>query len=222
MSNPGSQTTPPRPPWAGRLITIDGVDGAGKSTQIQRLVKHLQRSHHDVVSVRDPGSTEVGTRLRELLLNSDLELHRRTEAMLFMASRCEMLETIIEPALASEKTVVSDRFLLSNVVYQSIGSADGRVLGVPADILWQLGRLACGDRQPDLTILLDVPAEVSMARLAQESDRMESRGVDYMRSVREAYLREVPRAGRQHVVLDATQTIDQVSQQILRLLQPNP
>ena len=85
------------------LITLDGIDGVGKSTQIGRLTEHLADLGHDVLQVRDPGSTAIGTKLRALLLDSDLDLHRRTEAMLFMASRCEMIEKTIGPPLRRER-----------------------------------------------------------------------------------------------------------------------
>lgn len=200
---------------SGSFITIDGVDGAGKSTQIQRLADHVRELGRDVVCVRDPGSTNVGTQLRELLLDSDLVMHRRTEAMLFMASRCEMIETIIRPALNDGRVVISDRFLLSTVVYQSIGSADGASPGVDAAKLWQLGRMACDGLDPDLTIVLDMPAETSMSRWTGQADRMESRGIDYMRRVREAYLREVPHCGGQSAVIDADEAIDIVTERVI-------
>ena len=198
----------------GFFITIDGVDGAGKSTQIERLVAHLQASGRDVLSVRDPGSTDVGTKLRSLLLDSDLTMHRRTEAMLFMASRCEMVETILRPAIASGKVVVSDRYLLSTVVYQSIGSTDSGQPGVPADELWQLGRASCGALDPDLTILLDMPADESLSRLPGKADRMEARGIEYMRAVRSAFLRELANAGGQQVTINASPPADEVWQAI--------
>ena len=139
------------------FVTVDGIDGAGKSTQIDRLVCHLRKNGCDVITVRDPGSTEIGQRLRSLLLDSNLKMHRRTEAMLFMASRSEMIETTIRPALAEGKSVVSDRFLLANVVYQSVGNHE-----VSPELLWQMGRLAAGGLRPDFTILLDMPADVAM------------------------------------------------------------
>lgn len=204
-------TNPPR--YRGRLITLDGIDGVGKSTQIQRLTDHLRSTGHDVLNVRDPGSTEIGTRLRALLLDSDLVLHRRTEAMLFMASRCEMIETIIRPALAAGRTVVSDRYLLSNVVYQSVGS-DGSANQVTPETLWQLGRLSTGGLDPDVTILLDMPAALAFQRINRETDRMEDRGLAYMESVRQAFLTQLPSAGGITHVVDAQQEPEQVSAKI--------
>ena len=191
------------------FITLDGIDGVGKSTQIERLISYLEQQGHETLLVRDPGTTEIGARLRQILLESDLELHRRTEAMLFMASRCEMVETILRPALADGKTVVSDRFLLANVVYQSVGAK------VSPDLLWQMGRLANGGVVPDLTILLDMPAQRSMERIGNETDRMESRGVDYMEAVRQGFLEQLPQSSQSTAIIDADQSPEDVSRELL-------
>ncbi|MGI9468680.1 MAG: dTMP kinase [Rubripirellula sp.] len=191
------------------FITLDGIDGVGKSTQIERLIKHLEQQGHETLLVRDPGTTEIGARLRQILLESDLELHRRTEAMLFMASRCEMVETILRPALADGKTVVSDRFLLANVVYQSVGGK------VSPDLLWQMGRLANGGLAPELTILLDMPAQRSMERIGNETDRMESRGVDYMEAVRQGFLEQLPHSSQSTAIINADQSPEDVGREML-------
>ena len=180
----------------------------GKSTQIQRLVSYLEELGQEVLQVRDPGSTAIGGKLRELLLDSDLEMHRRTEAMLFMASRCEMIESTIRPALGAGKTVISDRFLLANVVYQSIGG------DVSPESLWTLGRLANNNLQPDLTLLLDMPASQSLKRLDGPADRMESRGEDYMESVRQAFLTQLPHSGPHTAVINADQDANSVAADI--------
>ncbi len=191
------------------FISLDGIDGVGKSTQAARLLQFLTDRGHDVVSVRDPGSTEIGSRLRAILLDSDLVMHRRTEAMLFMASRCEMIETTIRPALLAGKTVVSDRFLLANVVYQSIGG------DVSAAQLWEMGRWANGGVQPDLTLLLDMPAEAALRRLDGPADRMEARGSEYMEAVRQAFLQQLPASGPHTAVINADQPADQVTADML-------
>lgn len=191
------------------FITLDGIDGVGKSTQIERLITYLEQQGHETLLVRDPGTTEIGVKLRQLLLESDLELHRRTEAMLFMASRCEMVETILRPALADGKTVVSDRFLLANVVYQSVGDK------VSPELLWQMGRLANGGLVPDLTLLLDMPALNSMERIGNETDRMESRGVDYMEAVRQGFLEQLPHSSPATAIINANQSPEEVSREML-------
>jgi dTMP kinase len=199
------------------FITLDGIDGVGKSTQIKLLASSLSEQGFDVMCVRDPGSSTIGNKLRELLLDSDLKMHRRTEAMLFMASRCEMVEQTIRPALAAGKTVISDRFLLANVVYQSIGdAAAGRV---SAEELWELGRLANAGLQPDVTLLLDMPAEAALRRLDSPADRMESRGVAYMESVRQAFLAQLPHSSPHTAVINADQAADKVADQISKAMQ---
>lgn len=192
------------------LITLDGIDGVGKSTQIERLMQHLKERGMPTLLVRDPGTTAIGAKLRELLLDSDLDLHRRTEAMLFMASRCEMIEKTIRPALSEGTTVVSDRFLLANVVYQSVGG------GVSSEQLWKLGLLANQGLLPDLTLLLDMPAEAAMKRVGKETDRMERRGVEYMESVRQAFLRELPHSSPVTAIIDADRTADNVTADMFR------
>jgi dTMP kinase len=191
------------------FISLDGIDGVGKSTQAARLKQFLIEHDHQVVLLHDPGSTEIGARLRAILLDSELVIHRRTEAMLFMASRCEMIETTIRPALKAGKTVISDRFLLANVVYQSIGG------DVSPEQLWEMGRWANGGLQPNLTLLLDMPAEAALKRLDGPADRMESRGVDYMESVRQAFLRQLPQASEQTAVINADQDADDVTTEML-------
>jgi dTMP kinase len=181
----------------GRLVTLDGIDGVGKSTQIEQLATFFRSHGLNVTLTRDPGGTPVGARLREILLDSELAMHRRSEAMLFMASRSEMVETIIRPALQRGDFVISDRYLLSNVVYQSVGGE------VPPEELWQVGRWATGGLDPDLTLLFDMPAEESIRRMKGPADRMESRGVEYLESVRQAYRREVHNAGGQFKIIDA-------------------
>ncbi|MGB1707080.1 MAG: dTMP kinase [Rubripirellula sp.] len=194
------------------FITLDGIDGVGKSTQIERLISYLEQEGHETLLVRDPGTTEIGARLRQILLESDLELHQRTEAMLFMTSRCEMVETMIRPAISEGKTVVSDRFLLANVVYQSVGDK------ISPDVLWQMGRLANGGLTPDLTILLDMPAQRSMERIGKETDRMESRGVDYMEAVRQGFLQELTHSSEATAMIDADQSPEDVSREMLAIV----
>ena len=197
------------------FITLDGIDGVGKSTQISNLVQHLNGLGHDVLSVRDPGSTATGQRLREILLDSDLKMHRRTEAMLFMASRCEMIESTIRPALKSGKIVVSDRFLLATVVYQStsMNPSDG---GVSPDLIWRMGDLANDGLRPDLTIVLDMPAMAALERLDGPADRMEARGPEYMERVRQAFLDQLPHSSDNTAVIDADQSPDEVTVDMLK------
>ena len=191
------------------FITLDGIDGSGKSSQIEKLVAYLEANNKQVLRVRDPGGTEVGEQLRSILLESNLDLSRRCEALLFLASRAQLIEEQIRPALAEGTVVVSDRFLLANVVYQSIGS------DLSADDLWRVGEWACSGLRPDLTLLLDLPAEKAFARLDRSKDRMESRGVEYLEAVRMAFLMQLPKAAHHTAIIQADQTIEAIHTEIV-------
>lgn len=192
------------------FLSIDGIDGAGKTTQLERLCDWLRTRGVDVEFVRDPGSTPAGEAIRGLLLDSDLEMHRRCEALLYMAARTQLVEARIRPALAAGKTVVSDRFLLANVVYQSVGGE------TEPDLIWQLGKIATAGISPDLTILLDLPADVAATRRDGPGDRVERRGVEYMEQVRQAFLSQLPRCQGGTVIVDARQSVDAVWDDICR------
>lgn len=194
------------------FITLDGIDGGGKSTQLARLCDFLRSGGTEVLSVRDPGGTPTGEAIRSLLLDSQLAMHRRSEAMLFMAARCELVHCQIRPALQAGKVVISDRFLLANVVYQSVGGE------LDPDDLWRVGEWANGGLRPDLTLLLDLPAEQSLARIDRPTDRMEARGLEYLEAVRQGFLAQLPRAAEHTAVINAAQAPDQVHQDILTLL----
>ncbi|MHB8901905.1 MAG: dTMP kinase [Thermoguttaceae bacterium] len=191
------------------FFSIDGGDGVGKSTQIERFCRWLQSRGHDVVTCRDPGSTPLGESVRELLLNRhDLAIHRRSEMLLYMAARAQLVEEVIRPALNAGKTVVSDRYLLANVVYQ------GHAGGLDVDTLWQVGRVAIDGVTPDLTIVLDLASPAAAARLRGELDRMEKQGAEFHARVRQGFLDEAARQGSRIALVDAAQSVDQVAAQI--------
>jgi len=190
------------------FFSIDGGDGTGKSTQSELFCQWLREQGHDVVTCRDPGSTPLGEAIRELLLNRhDLEIDRRSEMLLYMAARAQLVQQIIRPALDAGRTVVSDRYLLANVVYQAYGG------GLDVETLWQVGRVATGGLMPDLTIVLDLPAEAAAARLGGQLDRMEQQGDAFHARVREGFLTEAKRR-EDVVVVGATGTIDEVQAEI--------
>jgi len=206
------------------FITLDGIDGGGKSTQVARLCDFLKSAGHRVLAVRDPGGTPTGEAIRSLLLDSDLSMNRRSEAMLFMAARSELVHRVIRPAITAGLVVVSDRFLLANVVYQSIAAATASEsapidsVSVPdllTEDLWRVGEWANGGLRPDITLLLDLPAEIAMQRLDRPADRMESRGVGYLEAVRQAFHSQLPRSSYQCVTIDAQQSPDEVHQQVV-------
>jgi dTMP kinase len=170
-------------PHPGRFLVFDGPDGGGKSTQITRLATWLRAQGHQVVLCRDPGGTPLGERLRGLLLDRDtVPISLRSEMLLYMASRAQLVDQIIAPALKAGKLVVSDRFTWANIVYQGIAGG----LGI-AEVA-RVGRIATGGLHADLTLILDLPLETAQARTGGARDRMEERGLDFHRKVREGFL----------------------------------
>jgi dTMP kinase len=194
------------------FFSFDGVDGSGKSTQARLFCDWLRAGGHEVVACRDPGSTRLGDEIRALVLHrEDLRLARRAEMLLYMAARAELVEEVISPALAAGKTVVSDRFLLANVVYQ--GHAGG--LDVPS--LWEVGRVATAGSEPDLTFVLDIDDARAGQRLNRPLDRMERQGDEFRAALRAGYLAEAARSPDRIVVIDASGTIDDVQAEIRRV-----
>jgi dTMP kinase len=190
------------------FFSLEGIDGVGKSTQQQRLCDWLRQQGYEVVACRDPGSTAAGEAIRALLLDCGTQLVRRAEMFLYMAARAQMVEEVIRPALAAGAVVVSDRFLLSNVVYQ------GHAGGLPVRRLWSIGHYATGGVEPELTLVLDLDPEAATLRMQRPLDRMELQGDAYRRRLREGFLKEAARLGQRAAVIDALGTIDEVQQRI--------
>ena len=178
----GSEAVRSRP-HPGFFLVLDGPDGGGKTTQAERLADWLRGRGFDVVTCRDPGGTALGNRLRAILMDRDtVPMSIRAEMLLFMASRAQMVEEIIRPALASGHVVICDRFLLATIVYQ--GHAGGLD---PAEIA-AVGRAATGGLLPDLTIVLDLAPEMARGRVGAARDRIEDRPAAYQERVRAGYL----------------------------------
>jgi dTMP kinase len=166
----------------GKFITLEGMDGAGKSTHIPDIVAALEARGIEVVSTREPGGTKLGEGLRELLLHQNM--HPETETLMMFAARREHIAQIIEPALARGAYVLSDRFTDATFAYQCGGR------GVDADKIRVLEQWVQGELQPDLTLLFDVPVEVSIQRLAnaRSPDKFEQESSEFFSRIRAAYL----------------------------------
>jgi dTMP kinase len=192
------------------FFTFDGVDGAGKSTQIELFVQWLKSLGHNVVTCRDPGTTAVGEKLRSILLESTDEtpISPRSEALIYMAARAQLVHEIIRPALEAGKVVVSDRFLLANVVYQGYG------FGMDVNSLWRVGDFATGELNPTKTILLDMDVSAAAARRTGKADRMEKRNLEYFEKLRAGFLTESKRRPDEIAVIDASQSIERIHQDI--------
>ena len=192
------------------FITFEGIDGVGKSTQLDMLEKHLIAQGREVVRTLEPGGTELGQEVRHLLLHRKGDVAPRSEALLYAADRAHHVETKIKPALASGKVVLSDRYFDSSVAYQ--GAARELEVQEVKDIsLWAIDRLL-----PDLTVLLDLPAQEAMNRRGNkgtEPDRLEREQVEFFERARDEYLRMAnePR----FLVVDANLSPEEIHSQVL-------
>ncbi len=186
------------------FFCLDGIDGAGKSTQLKRLAEWLKSQGTELVTCRDPGSTAIGDALRKILLESKEQIAPRTEMLLYMTARAQLVSEVLSPAIAQGKTILCDRFLLANVVYQ------GHAGGLPRELLWQVGEAAVNGVHPDCYFVLDLPAEIAFSRLKRGLDRMEQRGVAYMESVRQGFLKEAARQTGRIEIVDANRTEDAI------------
>jgi dTMP kinase len=192
------------------FFSFDGVDGTGKSTQIALLAEALKQRGRDVVTCRDPGSTPLGERLRQILLDHhDTPIHRRSEMLLYMAARAALVEEVIRPALAAGKVVISDRYLLANVVYQ------GHAGGLSPDDVWRVGEVTVACVMPRLVFLLDMPADRAASRIQRAHDRMESQGLQYLEKVRQGFLTEALRRPESIIVIDADRPPDEIHTEVL-------
>jgi dTMP kinase len=192
----------------GLFISLDGLDGTGKSTQCRLLADWLRARGVAVTTCADPGGTPVGDVIRGLLLDRRREMSLPCEALLFMASRAQLTAEVIRPALEAGRVVVADRFLLANVVGQ------GHAGGLDPEALYAIGRFATGGLEPDLTLVLDLPVESAHDRRQGPADRVESRGPAYHARVREGFLAEARRQPDRIRVLDAGPPVEAVHQRI--------
>jgi dTMP kinase len=205
---------------AGKLISFEGSEGSGKSTQIARLAAHLQKIGREVVATREPGGTEIGEQIRNIIVHNSRgdEMCPETELLLFTAARAQVVREVIAPALQRGAIVLSDRYLDSSTVYQGIARnlAPGPVS--------EINQFAVGNIMPDLTIVIDVPTEVSLARIRQRAsdlpDRMERENISFYTKVREGYLLLAKQWPGRVVVLDGTLTPDQLDQKVWAAVEP--
>ena len=188
----------------GKFITLEGMDGAGKSTHIPMIVELLQARGIEVVSTREPGGTPLGEKLRALLLHETM--HPETETLLMFAARREHIANVIEPALTRGAYVLSDRFTDATYAYQCGAK------GVLPSKIKQLETWAQGDLRPDATLLFDVPVEISLQRLAgaREPDKFERENTQFFEKLRQAYLQRAAENPHIFHIIDANQTIEKV------------
>jgi len=189
----------------GKFITLEGIDGAGKSTHHAWLVDYLKQQGKDVVATREPGGTELGEKLRNLLLSEPM--HLETEALLMFAARREHLDKLILPALAAGKWIVSDRFTDASYAYQGGGR------GLAQEKIMVLERWVLDGFQPDITLVFDLPVEIACERLAKTGnapDRFEQETREFFENVRAAYLQRATAEPGRIKVIDSRQVIHDI------------
>jgi len=199
----------------GKFITIDGLEGAGKSTQIDFIKKYLSDRNRDVFLTREPGGTDLGERLRALLLDKNIDaMNSDTELLLMFAARNEHVKKVIVPKLEQGVWVISDRFTDASYAYQGGGR------GIPLERIGELEQWTLQDFVPDMTFLLDLDVELGLSRVEQrgEKDRFEEEHKDFFNKVREIFSNRASKYPERIKLIDASKNIDETSSQIKKIL----
>lgn len=203
----------------GCFITLEGPEAGGKSTQVSRLKELLEAKGIRYTITREPGGTRIGDRLREILLDPDSKLASKTEILLYAASRAQLVDEVIRPALARGEVVICDRYVDSSIAYQAYGAVED------VDEVSQINKIATSGLLPDRTYLLDLPVEITQQRLLKRGsspDRIEQRSLLYHQRVRQGYLTLARLEPDRIMIVDATQTkqniFSMIKRDFLRLL----
>jgi dTMP kinase len=199
----------------GKLIAFEGIDTSGKSTQARRLVKRLMDAGFDVVSTVEPGGTPIGEAARSIVLSKPGEhaaMLPFSELLLFMISRAQNTHEVIAPALRAGKTVVVSRYRMSSEAYQGYGR------GIDLNLIQSLNEHATEGLRPDVTFLIDIPADTAVHRKTTEHDRIEIEAVEFHRRVRQGFL-ELARNDPNAVVIDGCRSLDKIAEDVARYLQ---
>ncbi len=206
----------------GRFITFEGPEGSGKSTQLRMLGERLRSAGIDVLETQEPGGTPIGMQIRHILLDANnRDLCPTAELLLMFASRAQNVDQAILPALSAGRTVLSDRFTDSTLVYQGVGR------GLGAEVVYELDRIACRGLVPDLTLIIDIDPETGLARAHRRSVRSESsetriedQDIGFHRRVREAYRQLAADELRRVRMIDGNQPREAVAEEVWKAVQP--
>ena len=191
----------------GIFITMEGPDGSGKSTQISLLKEYLEKEGYNVLITREPGGTVISEAIREIILNKDFtEMSSVTEMMLYASARAQLIAEVVGPAIDNGTAVISDRFVDSSLVYQ------GMARGLGVDTVYEINKVAIGDYMPDVTFMLDLPAEVGISRKKdqKELDRMELESLEFHKKVADGYRSLAAKFPARIKTIDATLPIDEI------------
>ena len=202
----------------GFFITLEGLDGSGKTTQLKMLVQALKERGANVVSTCEPGGTMLGRRVREVILDEDAQVSPLAELLLFAADRAQHVQTLIRPALAQNKIVVSDRYADATKAYQGAGR------GFDQDLINKLIKIATDDLQPDLTLFFDLPVEDSLERttkrhaLGETKNRLDRETADFHGRVRNAYLAIAAHEPNRFRIVDAAKPPNEIHNQVMEII----
>lgn len=202
---------------AKRFFSLEGIDGSGKSTQIDMLISALEAEGYSVVKLREPGGAKISERIRELLLDPAFKgvMSDKAELLLYNAARAQVIKEIIQPALDAGKIVIADRFAWSTYAYQ------GYARGLGADLVQSLTEITCGGCFPELTVVLDLTVEASRARTVKRGeapDRLESEKAEFFERVREGYLAAARKFPECVAAIDAARSPEEVFSELYRLV----
>lgn len=199
----------------GFLVTFEGGEGCGKSTQVKKFINYLAQNNFDYIATREPGGTPFGEKVRQISQYDDEEISPKVEALLIGASRCKLVQDVVSPALDAGRIVVMDRFYDSAYVYQGYAGSDGKLLG---DIK-AITKIAVGNVKPNLTFFLDITPENGIERKAKYKtlDRFERKSKDFHIKVREGYLKLAKQNKNRYVVIDANAPIEDIFNKIVSI-----
>lgn len=196
----------------GKFIVLDGPDGCGKSTQVKLLSELITNNNLETLTVRDPGGTHISEQIRTILLaNDNINMSVRCEMLLYMASRAQLYSEVIKPALEAQKCVICDRWVSSTYAYQAVGGRIG-----PQAVL-EIAQAALERTWPDLTVIIDIPAETGLTRIGSSPDRMENKPLAFHQTVRAAFM-NLAKTRADITTIDGTGTIEQNHQKIMQVI----
>ncbi len=194
----------------GLFITFEGIDGCGKTTQIELLKNSLEKQGENVLLTREPGAKGLGEKLREILLNYEGDVSSNCESFLFLADRAQHIDTIIKPAIDKGVIVICDRHTDSTVAYQGYGR------GLDLKQIHYLNNIATNGIKPDLTFILDIDVETSLERIGKARDRMESAGIDFFNRVRKGYIEISRQEPERAKLINGKDSIENIHSQIIK------
>ena len=196
----------------GKFITFEGADGSGKTTQIELIKKYLEEQGHEVLLTREPGGSNLGNKIREILLHYDGEVDSLCELLLYMADRAQHVKKVILPALEAGKIVLCDRYIDSSVSYQ------GYARGLDIERIMKLNTIATDGLEPDLTIVFDVETQTAIERVGEIKDRLEQEGIEFHKKLRYGYLELAKKFPNRIKTVNANLSIDEVFEQVKDLI----